>query len=81
VYLASGRPVVVQDTGFATWLPCGAGVLSFQTVEEAIEAIASVNSRYEWHCRAARELAEAYFDSRPVLTRLIESSISGAGAL
>jgi hypothetical protein len=76
-YLASGRPVIVQDTGFSSWLPCGAGVLSFRTMSEAVDAIASVNSRYEWHCRNARELAEAFFDSRAVLTRLIEASMSG----
>lgn len=75
-YLASGRPVLVQDTGFSAWLPCGAGVLPFQTMDEAIDAIASVNSRYDWHCRAARDLAEAFFDSRAVLTRLIEASMS-----
>src|SRR5205807_370555 len=44
-YLASGRPVVVQDTGFSEWLPVGAGILPFGGVEEAVEAIKEVSNR------------------------------------
>jgi glycosyltransferase involved in cell wall biosynthesis len=71
-YLASGRPVVVQDTGFGHWLPTGDGVFAFSTVDEAVEAIDAINSDYERHSRAARELAEEYFDSDKVLLRLTE---------
>ncbi len=75
-YLASGRPVVVQDTGFSEWLPCGEGVLSFNTREEALAAIEDVNARYRLHCRSARTIAETYFDSRVILTRLIDGAMS-----
>jgi len=75
-YLASGRPVVVQDTDFKTWLPTGAGLFTFENREEAIVGIEEVNRRYEWHCRAARLLAEEYFDSRKVLSRLLEEAMS-----
>jgi hypothetical protein len=71
-YLASGRPVVTQETGFSDWLEVGSGVIPFHTLEEALEAIAEVNARYEFHCQAARAIAEEYFDARKVLTRLIE---------
>ena len=76
-YLAAGRPVVVQDTGFDAVLPVGEGILSFRTMEEAIAAIREVESRYTRHARAARAIAEAYFDSDKVLTRLIEAAMSG----
>ncbi|HLJ93171.1 MAG TPA: hypothetical protein VKU02_08270 [Gemmataceae bacterium] len=75
-YLASGRPIVVEDTGFTDWLPSGAGVLSFHTPDEALAGIEAVNGRYAFHCRAAREIAEAHFDARTVLTRLLESAMS-----
>ena len=75
-YLASGLPVVVQETGFSDWMETGAGVIPFNTLEEALAGIEEVNSRYEFHCRAAREIAEEYFDSRKVLTRLIERAMN-----
>jgi len=73
-YLASGRPVVVQDTGFTDWLEAGAGVLAFRTPDEALAAIDDVIGRYEYHGRAAREVAAASFDARAVLPRLIENA-------
>jgi hypothetical protein len=75
-YLASGRPVVVQDTGFTDWMQTGAGVLPFTNPDEAVAAIEEVNRRYEYHCRAAREVAEEYFDSDKVLTSLIERAMA-----
>jgi hypothetical protein len=74
-YLASGRPVVVQDTGFSDFLPCGRGLLAFRTPAEAAEAIRTLRDDYEDHCRAARALAEEYFDARRVLTELLERSL------
>ncbi len=71
-YLASGRPVLAQDTGFSTWLGSRDGVVPFSTLEEAADGIVDINSRYIAHCRGAREIARAFFDSAPVLTRLIE---------
>jgi hypothetical protein len=71
-YLAAGKPVVVQDTGFTKVLPTGEGILPFRTKEEAIEAIHEVQRNYATHANAARLIAEEYFDSSRVLTHLIE---------
>jgi hypothetical protein len=70
-YLASGRPVVAQDTGFGAWLPIGDGVLPFTTAEQAAAAIGELRGDYGRHSRAARELAEAVFDSDRVLGELL----------
>jgi hypothetical protein len=75
-YLASGRPVLVQDTGFSEWLETGAGVMPFTTPEEALAGLEEINRRYEFHCRAARAMAAEYFDARKVLSRLIAWSMS-----
>jgi hypothetical protein len=71
-YLASGRPVVAQGTGFSSWLPTGTGVLSFRTVEEAAAALDEVAGDYERHRCAARSLAEDVFNSDRVLGELLE---------
>ena len=75
-YLASGRPVVAQDTGFSDHLPTGEGLLSFRTPDDALAAIESVNDDYERHCNAARLLAERHFDARLVLSRLVEQALA-----
>jgi hypothetical protein len=72
-YLASGRPVVAQDTGFAGRHPVGEGLLAFSTPEEAVAAIESVRADPARHRRAARELAEARFGSDRVLGELLEA--------
>jgi hypothetical protein len=71
-YLASGRPVVVQDTGPSALLPNGEGMFRFSTPEEAAAALAAMNTDYARHCRAARELAESVFDSAKVAARILE---------
>ena len=75
-YLAAGRPVVIQDTGFSDVIPTGEGVLAFSNLCEAVNAIREVNGNYVRHARAAREIAEEYFDARKVLTRLIEDAMA-----
>jgi hypothetical protein len=70
-YLASGRPVVAQETGFRRALPLGEGLLVFSTLDEAIAAVEEVRLRPARHSTRARELAEEAFDSRKVLTRLL----------
>lgn len=75
-YLAAGRPVVVQDTGFSSVLPVGEGLLTFRTLDEAAENIRDVAAHYERHCRAARNIAQEYFDSNRVLVRLVEEATS-----
>ena len=66
-YLAAGRPVVVQETGFSSSVPSGEGLLSFGTREDALRAIASVGQDYAQHAAAAREIAGEYFEARRVL--------------
>jgi len=75
-YMMCGRPVLIQDTGFSDWLPTGSGVLPFTTPEEALAGVEEIHARYAHHCRAARALAEAYFDARRVLPRLLERALS-----
>jgi hypothetical protein len=75
-YLASGRPVLVQNTGFPDWLKPGAGVITFETTDEARKGIEEINASYEFHCRAARPIAEEYFDARKVLSNLIERAMA-----
>jgi len=70
-YLASGRPVVLQDTGFSKFLPCGRGLLPFKDPDDAVRAIRTVRDDYPEHCRAARRIAQDYFDSDVVLSDLL----------
>jgi hypothetical protein len=76
-YLASGRPVLVQDTGFTDWLSAVGGVVPFRTSEEAAAGAAEVTARYEFHAREARAVAAEYFDAGRVLERLTEQALSG----
>ena len=70
-YLASGRPVVGQDTGFTRWLHADGGVLAFTNLEEAVEQVETLNRSYERQCAAARDVAHEYFDSDKVLSDLL----------
>jgi hypothetical protein len=71
-YLASGKPVLVQDTGFGRHLPVGKGLVSFRTLDEAVRGTEAIATDYEGHCQAARELAGQYFDSDKVLSQMLE---------
>jgi hypothetical protein len=73
IYLAMGKPVIIQETGFSELLPCGEGLFAFKNMEEAVAAIESVNRNYERHCRAARRIAEEYFDSQKVLRTMLQA--------
>jgi hypothetical protein len=75
-YLAAGRPVVLQETGFSDVLPTGEGLLSFNDLDEAEAAIRDVEANYDRHNRAAREIAAEYFDADKILTRLLEESLA-----
>jgi hypothetical protein len=77
-YLASGRPVLTQATGFSNWMPTGEGLLEFSSPAEAAERIDDINSRYELHCRAARALAEEFFDSGKVLADVLDRTMGVA---
>lgn len=71
-YLASGRPVLAQETGFSHYHPSGRGLLSFSSIEEAADGVQRIAADYDAHSRAARELAEEHFESGRVLDRLLE---------
>ena len=72
-YLASGKPAVVQDTGIGANYPTGEGLLTFRTNQEAAACVRDVASDYARHCRAARRLAEQYFDARLVAADLLQA--------
>jgi len=70
-YLASGRPVVVQDTGFSDFIPCGDGVLAFASAEEAADALHRIEADYSHHQAAALQVARSFFASERVLGDLL----------
>jgi glycosyltransferase involved in cell wall biosynthesis len=70
-YLASGRPVIAQETGFGRFLPVGDGLFAFETIDEVLASIEALNGDYDRHARAARAVAEEHFDSDKVLGRLL----------
>jgi hypothetical protein len=71
-FLASGKPVLVQDTGFSEDLPSGEGLVVFTTLDQAVSAARAIERDYEAHSQHAREIAEQYFDSDKVLGRLLD---------
>jgi hypothetical protein len=71
-YLAAGRPVITQDTGFGRVLPTGEGLFAFNTMEEILAAFDAIASDYRRHARAARAIAETYFCAEAVLGRLLD---------
>jgi hypothetical protein len=74
-YLASGRPVLIEDTGLTDWLPVGEGVVTFANLEEARAGIDRINADYAAHRRAARRIAEEHFGTEKVLARLIHEAM------
>lgn len=70
-YLASGRPVLAQETGFSQFLPVGQGLFAFKTMDDVLVSLETLRQDYQRHRRAARALAEEYFDSDKVLNRLL----------
>jgi hypothetical protein len=70
-YLASGRPVIAQETGFSSFLPTGAGLFAFVTGDDVLAAIAALRADYAWHARSARAITEEVFDARLVLPNLL----------
>ena len=70
-YLASGRPVLAEDTGLSDHLPTGEGLLVFRNLEEAVAGVADIDAHYQRHCRAARMFAEEHLDSARCLTRML----------
>jgi len=70
-FLASGRPVVMQETGFSAHLPCGRGLFAVRTGEQAADAINEIQGNWEHHSQCAREIASEYLDSDKVLKKFL----------
>ena len=71
-YLAAGRPVITQETGFSRFLPRGKGLFGFKTMDDILQAVDRIESDYEGNCRAAREIAAEYFAAEKVVGSLME---------
>jgi hypothetical protein len=71
-YLASGRPVVTQDTGFGEVLPTGQGLFAFRDMDDVIAGVDAIESDLDKHSAAALELAETYFRAETVLADLLD---------
>ena len=71
-YLAAGKPVVLQETGFSKFIPTGKGLFSFSNLQEAADAVKEINKDYEYHSKEARKIAEKYFDSDKVLGKMLK---------
>jgi hypothetical protein len=70
-YLAAGRPVITQDTGFGAALPTGRGLFAFSTTDEILDAVGRVNADYGRQCRAAAGIAREFFGYDVVLPRML----------
>lgn len=70
-YLATGLPVITQETGFSAFLPTGDGLFGFSTMDEILQALDAINGDYERHCRGALEVAREYFSHDVVLPRFL----------
>jgi len=71
-YLAAGRPVITQETGFSKFIPSGKGLFGFKTMEDILTAVDSIESDFEGNCGAAREIAAEYFAAEKVVGSLME---------
>jgi hypothetical protein len=71
-YLASGRPAVVQDTGWSAHLPSGDGLIGFSSIDDALAGIDRINSDYRRHAAQAHAIAREHFEAGAVLTRLLD---------
>jgi hypothetical protein len=70
-YLAAGKPVVTQETGFSKSLPTGLGLFAFRTLDDIPAAVEAINSDYQKHSQAAKEIAAEYFDAARVLRQMM----------
>jgi hypothetical protein len=73
-YLAAGRPVITQETGFSNHLPTGTGLFAFSTLDEIVDAVDRINSDYERHAEAALEIARSCFSYDVVLPRMLREA-------
>jgi len=75
-YLSSGRPVLIEDSGLADWLPVGEGIVTFTDLKEAAAGVKTINENYPRQSQAARRIAEGFFSTEVVLPRFIEAAMS-----
>lgn len=75
-YLASGRPVLIEDTGLGDWLPVGEGLVTFNDLPSAAAGVERINSDYQRHRRAARRIARDHFDTNKVLPALLDAAMN-----
>jgi hypothetical protein len=73
-YLASGKPALIQETGFSRTLPVGTGLIGFRTLDEAVAGAADIAARYPEHAAVARRIAEEYFGAERVLPPFCEQA-------
>ena len=73
-YLAAGKPVITQETGFSKFIPTGQGLFAFATLDEAVEAARAIDADYAYHCQAARQIAAEYFSADRVLGQLLQDA-------
>ena len=71
-YLAAGRPVIIQETGFTRNYGRNAGLLSFRSLDEIVEAVKTINADYAKHSRAARALAREFFEAENVVKSILD---------
>lgn len=71
-YLAAGRPVITQDCGVGRYLPVGEGLFTFETLDEILAAVESIESDYERHRKAARRLAEEHFEAEKIFAKMMK---------
>lgn len=75
-YLASGRPVLMEETGISERLPTGLGLVTFKDFDEAVVLAQEIQLQYKWHAHAAREIAQKVFATKNVLPKLIADAMS-----
>jgi hypothetical protein len=73
-YLAAGKPVITQETGFSKFLPTGMGLYAFRVLDDIPPAVEAINSDYQKHSNAAKEIAAEYFDAEKLLRQLMCSA-------
>jgi hypothetical protein len=73
-FLASGRPVLHQDTGYTDWLSTDEGVLPFSDLDSLLEAMERLDRDYPRHARAARRIAEQHFEASVVIGEMLEAA-------
>jgi hypothetical protein len=73
-YLAAGKPVITQETGFSKFLPTGLGLFAFRSLTDILPAIEAINSDYQKHSQAAKDIAAEYFDAEKVLRQMMSEA-------